>query len=262
MLITRPEPGATETARRVAALGASLGFAPVRTPLQTVEPVPIRLPSPDRIAGIVLTSRNAIPALQAVWHRTPVWAVGDATARRAREAGFTRVVSADGDAVSLAALIADRAIPGVPANADTHDPDPRLGSSGSVPASRGRAPRPLTLLLATGSGVGAPIATLLRQRGFRVIRRIAYRTQAASALPRAAIQAIAEGPSLTILVFSAEAARILARLVAAAGLTEALRDHTAITISPSVTMALRHLPWGAVHTAGRPNQDEMLAMLR
>ena len=228
VLITRPSPGAQETARRVEALGRT----PIIAPLQLVRPVEMRLPRPARIAALVLTSRNAIPALPPAWHATPVHAVGDATARLAREAGFTTVHSADGDAVALAAAIARV----VPAGA--------------------------TLLLATGAGVGLPIAAMLRRLGYRVIRRIAYRVVAATALPPAAAAALGDTRGLVALVFSAEAGRVLAELVRAAGLTEATRHCEAITISSRAAMALRGQPWRAIHVAARPTQDAMLAMLR
>lgn len=212
-----------------------MGLTPLVAPLQTVEPVPIRLPQPNRVAGLVLTSRNAIPAIPSAWHAVPAWAVGDATARRARAAGFAQVTSADGDAAALADLIA-RSVP---------------------PAAN-----PATLLLAAGHGVGGPVTAMLRQRGFRVIRRVAYRTRAAASLPDIAAQAIATTEPLSILVFSAEAARVLAHLVTQAGLAPAIQAHDAIPISSTAAVALRSLPWRAIRIAARPNQDAMLAMLR
>jgi len=220
-----------------------MGLTPLVAPLQAVEPVPIRLPPPERVAGLVLTSRNAITAIPPAWHAVPVWAVGDATASRARAAGFGGVSSADGDAVALANLIA-RSIP-----------DP-------APPPAGRRPVRATLLLATGRGVGGPITVMLRQHGFRVIRRIAYRARAAPNLPDTAIEALTAGLPLAVLFFSAEAARVFCRLVIRAGLAPAIAAHDAIAISSTAGMALRSLPWRAIRVAARPNQDAMLAMLR
>jgi len=244
VLITRPQPGAAETARLVTAMG----LTPLVAPLQAVEPVPIRLPPPERVAGLVLTSRNAITAIPPAWHAVPVWAVGDATASRARAAGFGGVSSADGDAVALANLIA-RSI---------SDPAPPP----AAPPPAGRRPVRATLLLATGRGVGGPITAMLRQHGFRVIRRIAYRTRAAPNLPDTAIEALTAGLPLAVLFFSTEAARVFCRLVIRAGLAPAIAAHDAIAISSTAGMALRSLPWRAIRVAARPNQDAMLAMLR
>ncbi len=230
VLITRPDPGSTETARLVTALG----LTPVIAPLQMVQPVAIRLPPPHRIAGVVLTSRNAIQALPPAWHGVPVWAVGHATATRARLAGFAQVTSADGDAVALADTIRQSIA----------------------------TPQATTLLLATGQGVGGPIAAMLRQSGFRVIRRIAYHISPAISLPDNAIQALSAAQPLSALFFSSEAARVFTRLVTRACLVDAMAKHEAVSISTTAAMALRSLPWRAIHVAAKPNQDAMLAMLR
>ncbi len=61
VLITRPEPGASETAARVAALG----FQPVVAPLLEVRALRPRLPPPGRLQAVLATSGNAVAALPA-----------------------------------------------------------------------------------------------------------------------------------------------------------------------------------------------------
>jgi uroporphyrinogen-III synthase len=62
------------------------------------------------VAALAFTSVNGVEAFArlSAERRSPVFAVGDRTARAAREAGFADVVSADGDVEALAALIAGR----------------------------------------------------------------------------------------------------------------------------------------------------------
>lgn len=99
--ITRTEPGAARTARAV----SNLGHEPVVAPLLHRRDLPADLPPHPAIA---FTSPNAV----AVFGRLSpdrsarVFAVGDATARAARDAGFSEVTSAAGDGRALAALIA------------------------------------------------------------------------------------------------------------------------------------------------------------
>jgi uroporphyrinogen-III synthase len=105
ILITRPEPGATETADRL----TILGFVPVVAPVLSIrfgKPTP-----PHRMAATVLTSKNSIPACPHSLHDRPVFTVGAATASAATRAGFLHVLSADGDAVLLSKLIADTLSP-------------------------------------------------------------------------------------------------------------------------------------------------------
>ncbi|HYE46282.1 MAG TPA: uroporphyrinogen-III synthase [Caulobacter sp.] len=105
--ITRARPGAEETAARVAARG----FAPVVAPLLEARPVgegPVDLAG---IGALAFTSARGVEALagRSPVRDLPVFTVGPATARAAREAGFARVVSGNGDVEALADLIADRA---------------------------------------------------------------------------------------------------------------------------------------------------------
>ena len=100
--ITRAQPGAEETAGRLRAMG----LPALADPLLAVVPLS---PSIDLegVAALAFTSVNGVEAfarLSAARDR-PVFAVGERTARAAREAGFGEVVSADGDVGALAALI-------------------------------------------------------------------------------------------------------------------------------------------------------------
>ncbi len=106
ILVTRAEPGASETARRL----RDLGFEPIVEPLFAVEPIPAAIPPFDALA---FTSANGVREFA---RRTPeraatVFCVGARTAETARQAGFGRVVSADGDVGALASLIEARLAP-------------------------------------------------------------------------------------------------------------------------------------------------------
>ena len=101
--ITRAQPGASRTAARL----RGMGFTPLIQPLLAVETLSPPVPDLDRFAALAFTSRNGVAAFAALTSRRdrPVFAVGDATARAALEAGFASVRSADGDLSALATLI-------------------------------------------------------------------------------------------------------------------------------------------------------------
>jgi uroporphyrinogen-III synthase len=229
ILITRPEPGASDTAARIAAMG----LTPVIAPCLDVHTVQPSLPPPDRIAAVLMASGNAARSFPPAWHATPVLTVGDATARRAREAGFRTAISADGDAVALAALVRAQLRP---------DDGP--------------------LLLAAGEGQSLPLAAALRRDGFRVIRRVVYAARPAKALPEPARIALESGRTRAVLFFSAETARQFMRLVTWAGAGACLRTCEAITIGPRVAVALEGAGWSRIRVASGPNQADMLSMLR
>ncbi|WP_312785148.1 uroporphyrinogen-III synthase [Brevundimonas sp.] len=113
--ITRAQPGAARTAARLTALG----YDPVVAPLLAIRPLPDALktaPNFATVAALAFTSPNGVAAFAALTldlRDLPVFAVGDATAEAARDAGFTDARSAAGDIHALAALIKASPIQGL-----------------------------------------------------------------------------------------------------------------------------------------------------
>ncbi len=103
VLVTRSEPGASETAARLRAAG----FEPIVEPLFAITPVEAELPDFDAIA---FTSANGVRQFAKLNERRgpPVFCVGGRTAAEAAAAGFETVISADGDVNALAQLIIRR----------------------------------------------------------------------------------------------------------------------------------------------------------
>jgi uroporphyrinogen-III synthase len=227
VLITRPSPAAEETARHVSALG----LQPIMAPLMTIQRIPADLP--QDAAAVLITSGNAVDGLPA-WARTrPVLAVGDATAARARAAGFAHVYSANGNATDLAALVRR-----------------------TLPPDQGQ------LLLLTGRGQGAALIDLLRAQQRKVAVREVYETVPVPALPAAAAAALRGHDVRAAMFFSAETARQFVRLVTAASLKPSTQNADACAISPATGVALEALRWRRIRIATRPNQEEMLALLQ
>ncbi|MGH6996603.1 MAG: uroporphyrinogen-III synthase, partial [Phenylobacterium sp.] len=104
--ITRAQPGAEATAARVRALGHAAFVAPLLA-VRMVEDPQVDLTG---VKALAFTSANGLRAFaQACADRSlQVFAVGAATAQAAREVGFRRVLSADGDVAALAEGIAAR----------------------------------------------------------------------------------------------------------------------------------------------------------
>src|SRR5436853_459962 len=95
VLVLRPEPGATATLAKARAQGLEA----VAVPLFNVERVAWELPDASSFDGLLLTSANAVRCggekLQEL-RGLKVYAVGEATAEAARDAGFD--IDATGDA--------------------------------------------------------------------------------------------------------------------------------------------------------------------
>lgn len=245
--MTRPEPGAAETAARVEARGGRALLAPalVLTPLPhpPLPPAqalllpsraaaravaPPRLPDPAATGHAATAPQADGPAPAGI----RVLAVGEATATAAREAGFARVEWAGGDAASL--------------------------------LDRCRAelrPADGPLLLAAGQGYSLDLARSLREAGFTVLRRVVYAAAEASSLPEPAAAALREGAVTHALFFSPRSARCSVGLLRSGGLDGAARGIVAIALSPRVAAALSPLSWREVLVAPRPHQDPMLELL-
>lgn len=104
VLVTRPEPGASATAKRLKAAG----MEPVLLPLTRIEALAASFPDgADGHDAVALTSANAVrlapPGFLASIAHLPCHAVGEATAEAARRAGLNVVAADAGDAQGLAA---------------------------------------------------------------------------------------------------------------------------------------------------------------
>ncbi|MFC0408980.1 uroporphyrinogen-III synthase [Roseomonas elaeocarpi] len=224
-LLTRPEPGAAETAERL----RRLGWVPVLAPALVLRPRPI---SPPPAQAILLTSRAAARALRAQFGATPVLAVGEATAAEARAAGATAVLAAAGDAEALLRLAAERL-------------DPAGGP----------------LLLAVGQGYGTALEHGLRAGGFRVLRRVVYAASPAVQLPAPALEALRAGQVSAALFFSPRSAGVILGLLRGSGLEAVATGIRALALSARVASVLGTLAWRDLQVAPRLDQTALLDLL-
>lgn len=229
VLLTRP----AEDAAASAAVLTQLGFEPVVAPLLEVD---IRNETPQ-LAGVqalLITSANGIRAFarQSTRRDLPVFAVGDASARAARELGFASVQSAAGDVDDLAVLMQKEVRP-----------------------QAGR------LLHPAGSAVAGDLAARLSRSGFAVRRYVAYAARPARELPDAARLAMTDGSLFAVLLYSPRTATIFRDLVERAGIAEECRYLEALCLSAAVAGALKPLRFVEVKVAERPEQEALFALL-
>lgn len=230
--IARPEPAASRTAGRIAALG----FEPVVAPVLAVRPT--RAPLPEgTFAGLVLTSANAVEALAASGvvarlRDLPTFAVGARTAALAERAGFGRVEQAGGDAAALSALIREHLSP---------------GSALLYPAGADRKAEPGASLAAAGYAVTA----------FTV-----YAAEPVEHLPPSIAERLARAGGLgAVLHYSRRSAEIALALAEAAGLGWGFRDIRHLCLSRDVAVPLEQGGVPIHFVPARPNEDDLLAGL-
>ncbi|WP_231848927.1 uroporphyrinogen-III synthase [Paramagnetospirillum magneticum] len=203
-------------------------------PLLDIAPVEGAKPDLGGAQGILVTSANGIRALGRLTpgRELPVWAVGDASARAAREMGFTRVESAGGDVETLAELVAARV-------------DPQGGA----------------LLHAAGTVTAGDLSGRLSALGFQVRRQVLYRAVTATRLSDGLRDALRNGQLHLALFFSPRTARTFATLAVEAGVRDSLAAIAAYGLSANVSAELGPLPWRVLRQAAEPTQAALLAAI-
>ncbi|MBZ8134946.1 uroporphyrinogen-III synthase [Afifella sp. IM 167] len=232
LLVTRPDPDATRTARSLRMRGHDV----LVSPAIRIEPIDAHLPE-DGLQAVLVTSANAVRALQVhgelqSLQHLPLYAVGDRTAAEAHHLGFASVDSAHGNAADLAELIRERVAP----------------SDGPL------------LYLAADRRAGH-LEDELAAAGFSVILKEIYRSTPAETLTPEAKAALADGEEIGILVYSAESAAAFARAVEAAGLRPLKKSATYFCLSEQMAGPLRNLGEGPILVANRPNEASLFELI-
>ena len=229
-LITRPREDAVALAEALAARGLGV----VSEPLLDIVPVTGAEMDVTGAQGVLATSANGVRALAARWSERalPVWAVGESSARVARELGYEQVKSAGGDVEDLARLVGERC-----------------------------RPEDGALLHAAGTVTAGDLAGRLAAGGFVVRRLVLYQARPATVLSSGLVGALETGRIQVALFFSPRTAATFATLAIEAGLASGLAGIAAYALSPAVARELADLPWSAVRVAEAPTQAALLAAL-
>jgi uroporphyrinogen-III synthase len=230
LLVTRPAPDAGPLAELLTAAGHTVLVDPLLT-IRFRDGTPVDL---DDAAGLLFTSGNGVRAFAALSPRRdiPAYAVGDRTAVVAREEGFTRVESADGDVAALAALVERRCTPG----------------DG-------------VLVHVSGHDTAGDLAGRLEAAGHGVRRAVLYDADPSSDLSAATRTAIGGGTLDGVILFSPRTASHFAALVHLTGLSARTHRLTAWCLSQAVAEALHGLNLAAVHIAAEPTQAALLSLI-
>jgi uroporphyrinogen-III synthase len=229
-LVTRPR----EESESLASALAARGIGTVIEPMMEVHYHGAAKLDLATVQAILCTSANGVRALARVTgeRQLPLFAVGEATAARARAEGFTAVESAGGAVADLVRLVTERL----------------------RPQNRG-------LLHVAGNVVAGDLVGALRARGFVIERCVLYEARPVGALSASAVCALRSGMIDLALFFSPRTAAIFVRLANIAGVVPYCRTITALAISADADTVLAGLPWRNRLVSERPNQPALLNVL-
>ena len=229
-LVTRPRAEAMVLAEALATRGIEAIVEPLLDIHYRDEPAP----DLAGVQAVLCTSANGVRALARLSgeRNVALFAVGEASAARAREAGFLRVESAGGNVEDLAQL-----------------------------ARQVLRPEAGRLLHVAGSDVAGDLAGMLGEAGFAVDRVVLYEARPVAGFSAPTVAALRSGLIDFALFFSPRTAAVFSRLAEQAGIGAALRAVTAVSISAAADRALGELAFGGRQVADRPDHAGLLAVL-
>lgn len=234
LLVTRPQPAAEATARRLEVMGHQAGLLPLAQAEHLPEAARAALEMPH--AALALTSAEALRTLARLgaglepYKATSCFCVGEATSRAARHLGFTSIHTADGTGKSLAERIA-----------------------ATLDASE------LPLLYLAGSPRSEGFEAGLRQFRIEHVTVECYRMHPIAHPHGMLAQLAVDGQPDAVLLYSHDTARRFAALLVDAGLEPAAFSPRYLCLSAAVAEAL---PAGApVEIAARPDEESLFSLL-
>jgi uroporphyrinogen-III synthase len=231
LLVTRPEP----ECERTAALLRGRGHEVLLLPLLRIEPIRHAELGAGPWAAVIFTSANAARAVAG--HRRfneladlPVYTVGRRTQAAAAAAGFTAILSADGDVSALVRLVASKP---PPAN--------------------------LPLLYCAGEDRAGDLADALLLHDLRVETVLIYRAAMVTELTPDVRAALAAGAIDAVLHYSARTAAAFVAAVAGIGDLSIQTRH--LCLSAQVAAPLAAVGAKAIEIASEANEQALLALI-
>lgn len=227
IIVTRAEPGASETVERLKARGLTAISAPM---LSLVELPDIQIPEPSDISGVMFTSANGVRtyATRRTDRHLHAWCVGPATAKAARDEGFETVHESAGNAVDLANFIATRT-----------------------------SPSKHPLLHVANSAATGTLRETLEARGHCTVFAPLYEMRPAQTLSEQVAKLLNKNARTIILLHSEKGASAFAALTE----TLAVSNSIGVAISDRASTPLERSNLSAIYIAEGPNEDGLFAAL-
>jgi uroporphyrinogen-III synthase len=206
-------------------------------PLLRIEPIRHAELGAGPWAAVLFTSANAVRAVAA--HRgfseladLPVFTVGRRTQAAAAAAGFTLIISADGDVNALVSLVASK---------------PPVAN--------------FPLLYCAGEDRAGDLADALQLHGLRVETALVYRASMVAELTPDVRAAFAAGAIDAVLHYSARTAAAFVAATTAAGIRDLSIQARHLCLSAQVAAPLAAAGAKAIEVASEANEQALVALI-
>jgi uroporphyrinogen-III synthase len=232
VFVTRPSQDSDKTAHELRAKGYEVLVAPTLR----LEPLPFHDDHEATYDAVIVTSANAVRAVKddpalAPLLNLKLFAVGDASADVARQTGFTKVVSANGDGAALRDLVAAKL---------------KKGS---------------TLCYLAGADLGRDLTAELGEHGYTVITHTTYRMMPVLNFP-AEVTAVFNADGIeAVLHYSRRSARAFVEAVQTSGIEILALALPQVCISQAVASILREAGASRVIVAQTPDENAIFDAL-
>ncbi|EGP09458.1 uroporphyrinogen-III synthase [Bradyrhizobiaceae bacterium SG-6C] len=234
ILVTRPAPDNDKTASALRARGHEV----LLSPMLRFEPVAFEDDGEIVFDAVILSSANAVRAIENHSIRArlmllPVFAVGEHTAQVARDAGFTNITVADGDALSLRERITES-------------------------AAAGKLKKKAALCYVAGADLTRDLAGELGASGFTVVTRTSYRMVPVAGFSEPVSSAFRAGAVGAVMHYSRRSARAYVEAARADGVEISALALPQCCISEAVAGVLREAGATQVVAARVPDEKNLL----
>ncbi len=232
ILVTRAAPDSEKTAHGLRAKG----YEVLVSPTLRLEPLPFHYDPDVTYDAVIVTSANALRAVKddpglAPLQGLKLFAVGDASADMARQAGFRNVVSACGDGAAL-----------------------REAVTASMKKNS-------TLCYLAGADLGRNLTVELGERGYTVITHTTYRMMFVPGFTDAALAAFNADGVEAVLHYSRRSARSFIEAAQASGVEILALALPHVCISQAVASILREAGASRVIVAQSPDENAIFEAL-
>lgn len=233
ILITRP----VDEAQRTAGKLRKRGFDTLIAPLLRIDAISDAVIGNGPWDAVLMTSGNAARALMAHDRCSeitalPLFAVGRQTAAAGKMAGFTDIVSSEGDSADLVRLVSARL---------------------------GIRARPLLYL--AGNDIARDLAGDLAARGLTVKTVILYRASAAEAFADAVTSAIRAEEVNGVLHYSRRSTAIFVDCARSGGLLREIKALSHFCLSDRAAEPLREIGATSIQVARKPEEEALIDLL-
>ena len=237
VLVTRPLPDGETTAASLRARG----FQALSAPMLRFEPLPFHDEEDMQYGGVIVTSANALRGIEpqltgSALLKLPLFAVGEHSAAAARQAGFTKIITAKGDAGTLRDLVAD-----------------------SVKSKMLRKASPLLYL--AGADLARDLVGELGEKGFSVVTHTTYKMVPSKALPREVCEAFVAGEIEAVLHYSRRSARAFLDAARDGGVEISALALPQCCLSAGVAAIVREAGASQVAVASSPDENALFEAL-